>query len=86
MIDRNFRYGDRIQLTDAKGKLYSITLTKGAEWHTHKGMLKHDDLFGLPEGSIVKTNGELKFQIFRPLLSDYVLSMPRGASAVDQKP
>ena len=60
MIDRNFKYGDRVQLTDAKGKLYSITLTTGAEWHTHKGMLKHDDLVGLPEGSIVATNGELK--------------------------
>ncbi len=26
MIDRSFKYGDRVQLTDAKGKLYSITL------------------------------------------------------------
>jgi tRNA (adenine57-N1/adenine58-N1)-methyltransferase len=85
MIDRNFKYGDRVQLTDAKGKLYSITLTTGAEWHTHKGMLKHDDLVGLPEGSIVATNGELKFQIFRPLLADYVLSMPRGATIVYPK-
>ena len=85
MIDRNFKYGDRVQLTDAKGKLYSITLTKGAEWHTHKGMLKHDDLVGLPEGSIVATNGELKFQVFRPLLADYVLSMPRGATIIYPK-
>ena len=85
MIDRNFKYGDRVQLTDAKGKLYSITLTKGAEWHTHKGMLKHDDLVGLPEGSIVATNGELKFQAFRPLLADYVLSMPRGATIIYPK-
>ena len=85
MIDRNFKYGDRVQLTDAKGKLYSITLTKGAEWHTHKGMLKHDELVGLPEGSIVATNGELKFQVFRPLLADYVLSMPRGATIIYPK-
>ncbi|MCX6449123.1 MAG: tRNA (adenine-N1)-methyltransferase [Actinobacteria bacterium] len=85
MIDRNFKYGDRVQLTDAKGKLYSITLTKGAEWHTHKGMLKHDELVGLPEGSIVATNGELKFQAFRPLLADYVLSMPRGATIIYPK-
>jgi tRNA (adenine57-N1/adenine58-N1)-methyltransferase len=85
VIDRNFKYGDRVQLTDAKGKLYSITLTKGAEWHTHKGMLKHDDLVGLPEGSIVATNGELKFQAFRPLLADYVLSMPRGATIIYPK-
>ena len=85
MIDRNFKYGDRVQLTDAKGKLYSITLAQGAEWHTHKGMLKHDELVGLPEGSIVQTNGELKFQAFRPLLADYVLSMPRGATIIYPK-
>ena len=85
MIERNFNYGDRVQLTDNKGKLYSITLTAGAEWHTHKGMLKHDEIIGLPEGSIVQTNGELKFQIFRPLLADYVLSMPRGATIIYPK-
>ena len=85
MIDRNFQYGDRVQLTDAKGKLYSITLAAGAEWHTHKGLLKHDELVGLPEGSIVATNGDLKFQAFRPLLADYVLSMPRGATIVYPK-
>ena len=85
MIDRNFQYGDRVQLTDAKGKLYSITLAAGAEWHTHKGLLKHDELVGLPEGSIVATNSDLKFQAFRPLLADYVLSMPRGATIVYPK-
>ena len=85
MSDRNFQYGDRVQLTDAKGKLYSITLTAGAEWHTHKGMLKHDELVGIPEGSIVVTNGELKFQAFRPLLADYVLSMTRGATIIYPK-
>ena len=85
MIDRNFKYGDRVQLTDAKGKLYSITLSAGAEWHTHKGVLKHEALVGLPEVSIVATSGELKFQAFRPLLADYVLSMPRGATIVYPK-
>jgi len=85
MIDRIFKYGDRVQLTDAKGKLYSITLAQGSEWHTHKGMLKHDEIVGLPEGSIVATNQDLKFQAFRPLLADYVLSMPRGATIVYPK-
>jgi len=85
MIDRSFKYGDRVQLTDAKGKLYSITLAQGSEWHTHKGMLKHDEIVGFPEGSIVATNQDLKFQAFRPLLADYVLSMPRGATIVYPK-
>jgi tRNA (adenine57-N1/adenine58-N1)-methyltransferase len=85
MIHGNFKYGDRVQLTDAKGKMYSITLTQGLEWHTHKGMLKHDDLVGIPEGSIVVTNQDLKFQAFRPLLADFILSMPRGATIIYPK-
>lgn len=85
MINRNFKYGDRVQFTDVKGKLYSITLQPGGEWHTHKGWLKHDEIVGKPEGSIFVTNGDLKFQAFRPLLGDYVLSMPRGATIIYPK-
>ena len=85
MIDRNFKYGDRVQFTDPKGKLYSITLQPGGEWHTHKGWLRHDEIVGQPEGSIFVTNGDLKFQAFRPLLGDYVLSMPRGATIIYPK-
>ena len=85
MIDRSFKYGDRVQFTDPKGKLYSITLIAGGEWHTHKGWLKHDEIVGKPEGSIFTTNGDLKFQAFRPLFADYVLSMPRGATIIYPK-
>jgi tRNA (adenine57-N1/adenine58-N1)-methyltransferase len=80
-----FALGDRIQLTDPKGKLYSFTITAGKEWHTHKGWIVHDDLVGLPEGSVVSTTAGLKFTAFIPLLSDYVLSMPRGATIVYPK-
>lgn len=80
-----FAAGDRIQLTDPKGKLYSFTITPGKEWHTHKGWIVHDELIGLPEGSVVSTTAGLKFTAFIPLLSDYVLSMPRGATIVYPK-
>ena len=80
-----FVAGDRVQLTDQKGKIYSITLTPGKEWHTHKGWIVHDDLIGLPEGSVVSTSAGLKFTAFIPLLTDYVLSMPRGATIVYPK-
>ena len=39
-----FVAGDRVQLTDQKGKIYSLTITPGKEWHTHKGWIVHDDL------------------------------------------
>lgn len=80
-----FGLGDRIQLTDAKGKLHSFTIASGKEWHTHKGWIAHDDLIGLPEGSVVETSAGLKFTAFKPLLSDYVLSMPRGATIIYPK-
>jgi tRNA (adenine57-N1/adenine58-N1)-methyltransferase catalytic subunit len=72
-----FALGDRI--------LYSFTITAGKEWHTHKGWIVHDDLVGLPEGSVVSTTAGLKFTAFIPLLYDYVLSMPRGATIVYPK-
>lgn len=80
-----FKAGDRVQLTDSKGKLYTFTITPGKEWHTHKGWITHDDLIGLPEGSVVSTTAGLKFTAFIPLLADYVLSMPRGATIVYPK-
>lgn len=80
-----FHIGDRIQLTDPKGKLYSFTIAPGKEWHTHKGWINHDDLVGLPEGSVISTTAGLKFTAFKPLLADFVLSMPRGATIVYPK-
>jgi len=80
-----FAAGDRIQLTDPKGKLYSFTITPGKEWHTHKGWIVHDEIIGLPEGSVVATTAGLKFTAFKPLLADYVLTMPRGATIVYPK-
>lgn len=80
-----FAVGDRIQLTDPKGKLYSFTIIAGKEWHTHKGWITHDQLIGMPEGSVVSTTGGLSFTAFKPLLADYVLTMPRGATIVYPK-
>jgi tRNA (adenine57-N1/adenine58-N1)-methyltransferase len=83
--DGYFSEGDRIQLTDPKGKMYTFTITPGKEWHTHKGWIVHNDLIGLPEGSVVSTSAGLKFTAFKPLLGDFVLSMPRGATIVYPK-
>ncbi|MDT5265670.1 MAG: tRNA (adenine57-N1/adenine58-N1)-methyltransferase catalytic subunit [Mycobacterium sp.] len=80
-----FTVGDRVQLTDAKGRHYTMVLAPGAEFHTHRGAIAHDTVIGSPEGSVVKsTNGD-QFLVLRPLLIDYVLSMPRGAQVIYPK-
>ena len=85
MSEHIFEVGDRVQLTDAKGKMHTITLQLNQEWHTHNGWLVHNDLIGKSEGVVVETTGGLKFLAFKPLLGDYVLAMPRGATIVYPK-
>jgi tRNA (adenine57-N1/adenine58-N1)-methyltransferase len=80
-----FAVGDRVQLTDAKGRHYTMLLTAGAEFHTHRGAIAHDAVIGLPEGSVVKSSSGSTFLVLRPLLVDHVMSMPRGPQVVYPK-
>lgn len=80
-----FRVGDRVQLTDGKGRHYTIVLEANREYHTHKGGIVHNDLIGADEGSVVKSVNGTPYLALRPLLVDYVLSMPRGAQVIYPK-
>lgn len=80
-----FAEGERVQLTDPKGRLHTITLEAGREFHTHRGRLLHDDLIGAPDGSVARNTAGVEYLALRPLLSDYVMSMPRGAAVVYPK-
>ncbi|MGH4008480.1 MAG: tRNA (adenine-N1)-methyltransferase [Pseudonocardiaceae bacterium] len=80
-----FQPGDRVQLTDPKGRRHTVELESGAQFHTHRGALAHDDLIGLSEGSVVTSAAGTQYLALRPLLPDYVMSMPRGAQVVYPK-
>jgi tRNA (adenine57-N1/adenine58-N1)-methyltransferase catalytic subunit len=80
-----FVAGDRVQLTDPKGRLHTVVLEPGKLFHTHRGAIAHDDLIGAPEGSVVHSTANTGYLAFRPLLADFVLSMPRGAQVIYPK-
>jgi len=84
-----FRVGDRVQLTGPKGRLNTITLEAGGEFHTHQGYVRHDDLIGQPDGTVVTststTDQSADYLALRPLLTDFVMSMPRGAAIIYPK-
>ncbi|MCW3494442.1 tRNA (adenine-N1)-methyltransferase [Microbacterium sp. SSM24] len=80
-----FRFGDRVQLTGPKGRLHTVTLRERGELHTHHGVLKHEQLVGQPDGSVVANSGGHEYLALRPLLRDFVMSMPRGAAIVYPK-
>lgn len=86
-LDRTgpFAVGDKVQLTDARSRLNTITLKAGGEFHSHRGVLRHDLLIGAEDGTVVEDSNGTQFQALRPLYSDYMLSMPRGAAIIYPK-
>jgi tRNA (adenine57-N1/adenine58-N1)-methyltransferase catalytic subunit len=80
-----FRAGERVQLSDPKGRLHTVTLEPAKQFHTHRGAIDHDALIGTVEGSVVVSTGGTPYLALRPLLVDFVLSMPRGAAVIYPK-
>ncbi len=80
-----FRAGDRVQLTGPKGRMNTIFLEPGKVFHTHRGAIEHDAIIGLPDGSVVENGVGVEHLALRPLLTDIVMSMPRGAAIIYPK-
>ena len=79
------REGEWVRLSDSKGRKHNIQLVAGLEFSTKKGQLRHDDIIGRPEGVVLESSIGGQYQVFRPLLSEYVVSMPRGAAIIYPK-
>lgn len=79
------RAGERVRLTDPKGRNHSVLLTVGKTFFTHKGSIEHDELIGRPDGITVISSGGTEYLVMRPLLNDFVVRMPRGAAVVYPK-
>jgi tRNA (adenine57-N1/adenine58-N1)-methyltransferase catalytic subunit len=77
--------GERVRLTDPKGRRHSVLLADGATFFTHKGSIEHDAIIGQPDGIVVTSSGGVEYLVLRPLLADVVVSMPRGAAVVYPK-
>ena len=77
--------GEQVLLIDTKGRRYLVRLAERGEFHSHAGVLPHERVIGQPEGSRVATTRGQRFRVFRPTLSDFVLSMPRGAQVIYPK-
>jgi tRNA (adenine57-N1/adenine58-N1)-methyltransferase len=79
------RYGERVLLVDTKKHHYLVTLSEGKEFHSHKGIVRHDDLVGRDEGIVVASTRQQNYTVLRPTFEDVVLLMPRGAQVIYPK-
>ena len=80
-----FRWGDRVQITGPKGKMNTITLETQKVFHSHRGAIPHERIVGLPDGSVIANDSGIPHLVLRPLLSDFVMGMPRGAAIIYPK-
>lgn len=77
--------GDLVQFIDNKNRRYLVTLEEGGEFHSHAGLIAHDDVIGRDEGRVLKSSRGGTYRVFRPTLSEFVLKMPRGAQVIYPK-
>jgi tRNA (adenine57-N1/adenine58-N1)-methyltransferase len=84
-VSRPFAEGDQVLLVDGKKRRYLVRLAAGGEFHTHAGVVAHDDLIGSLEGSSFRSTHGSSFLAIRPTLAEFVLEMPRGAQVIYPK-
>lgn len=83
--ERRFVAGDDVLLIDRKRRRHLITLREGGEFHSHAGVLTHDELLGSVEGTTYRTTHGQWLLALRPTLNDVILKMPRGAQVIYPK-
>jgi tRNA (adenine57-N1/adenine58-N1)-methyltransferase len=79
------REGEWVRLVDGKGRRHNFCLEAGKRFFSNRGHLEHDDLIGREEGFTLTSSGGSEYLVFRPLLSEFVISMPRGAAVIYPK-
>lgn len=77
--------GELVLFVDRKGRRYLVDLEPGAEWHSHGGVVAHDEVIGVREGSAIRSAKGMEVTVLRPTREDLVLKMPRGAQVVYPK-
>lgn len=77
--------GDLIQLVGLRHKSFILTLESGKELHTHRGVIKHDDLIGKSWGSQIFSHNGSPFFLLQPSLPDILKNTKRATQIMYPK-
>jgi len=77
--------GDLVQLVGLRHKSFIFPLKPGGDFHTHRGILQHDDLIGLPWGTQVFSHLGAPFFLLQPALADLLLDLKRNTQILYPK-
>jgi tRNA (adenine57-N1/adenine58-N1)-methyltransferase catalytic subunit len=77
--------GDLIQLVGLRHKSFIFTLEQGKELHTHRGVVKHDDLIGKLWGTQIFSHNGSPFFLLQPSLPDILKNTKRATQIMYPK-
>ena len=69
--------GEYVLLSLGPRKSYLVKAEQGKSFHTHKGIIKFDDIIGKDYGSKILSSLGSEFIALRPLLSDFIMKSAR---------
>ncbi len=85
LYDSHARAGDLAQLLSTGHRFFLLRLTPGEVLHTHKGVVRHDDLIGLPWGTEIYSHLGTPFYLLRPSLADLLKETRRNTQIMFPK-
>lgn len=77
--------GDLAEIVGRSHFHHIVKIERGGEIQSHKGVLKMDDLIGVPWGSTVKSHNGNTFFILQPALGDMLKNIPRNTQILYPK-
>ncbi len=66
-------------------RTFLIRVKRGGELHTHRGVVRHDDLIGKQYGEAVASSMGARFVALKPTVRDYAMKMARRTQIIYPK-
>ena len=79
------KVGDLVLLVGLRHKHFIFPLLEDGKYETHRGILYHNDLIGLPWGTQVFSHNGSPFFLLQPSLSDLLLNVKRNTQILYPK-
>jgi tRNA (adenine57-N1/adenine58-N1)-methyltransferase len=77
--------GDLVMIVSRDQKRYFIRLEPGGVLQTHRGVMQHDDLIGVPWGSEIQSHLGINHYLIEPTLRDVLLHTKRRSQIIFPK-
>ena len=77
--------GDLVEIVSPTNKIFLVRLQPGKELHTHRGIIKIDELIDIPWGSTIKSHIGSIFFLLEPSLNDIIKETRRNTQIMYPK-